>query len=159
VDQTIRYQGAIIHDHHILLLQQTDHGSGRSYWLLPGGRMEGDETEEQCVQREVLEETGLHVAVQALLLDEPNILGRSYRQRKTYRCAYRSGDARPGYEPEAQYRMAYSFTAIGWFDLRDPTQWNAQMVADPITYPLLCRIQALVGYLITDSDVAAGDGV
>jgi 8-oxo-dGTP pyrophosphatase MutT (NUDIX family) len=158
VDQTIRYQAAVIRDHHILLLQQTDHACGRTYWLLPGGRMEVGETEEQCVQREVLEETGLHVTVQSLLLDEPNILGRSYRQRKTYRCAYRNGEARPGYEPEARYRTAYSFTAIGWFDLRDPTQWNAQMVADPITYPLLCRIQALVGYVMPDSSRAAGDG-
>jgi 8-oxo-dGTP pyrophosphatase MutT (NUDIX family) len=158
VDQTIRYQAAIIHQHHILLLQQTDHGSGRSYWLLPGGRMDGDETEEDCVQREVMEETGLDVTVQDLLLDEPHIRGRSYRQRKTYRCAYRSGDARPGSEPEAQYHMAYSFTAISWVDVRDPTQWPADMVADPITYPLLCRIHTLLGYAMTTSDSATGDG-
>ena len=66
-----RYQGAIIRDHHILLIQQTEHASGRSYWLLPGGGIEPDETEEDCVQREMWEETGLHVHVQCLLLDEP----------------------------------------------------------------------------------------
>ena len=42
-----RYQGAIIRDHHILLLKQTEHASGRSYWQIPGGRIEQDETEEQ----------------------------------------------------------------------------------------------------------------
>ncbi|HYF63057.1 MAG TPA: NUDIX hydrolase [Herpetosiphonaceae bacterium] len=153
--RTIRYQAAVIRDHHILLLQQTDHGCGRTYWLLPGGRREAGETEEHCVEREVLEETGLHVTVQTLLLDEPNILGRSYRRRKTYSCAYRGGEARPGYEPEAAYRTAYSFTAIGWFDLRQPTAWNEQVVADPITYPLLRRIQGLLGY---GGHMAAGDG-
>ena len=50
-----RYQGAIIKDHHILLIKQTEHASGRSYWLIPGGGIEPGETEEVCVQREVLE--------------------------------------------------------------------------------------------------------
>ena len=71
VTRSTRYQGAIIRDHQILLIKQTEHASGRSYWLLPGGGIEPDETEERCVQREVLEETGLHVLVQDLLLDEP----------------------------------------------------------------------------------------
>ena len=46
-----RYQGAIIREHQILLLKQIEHASGRSYWQIPGGRVEPDETEEQCVQR------------------------------------------------------------------------------------------------------------
>src|SRR4051812_25705926 len=35
-----RYQGAIIRDHHILLLKQVEHASGRSYWQIPGGGIE-----------------------------------------------------------------------------------------------------------------------
>jgi len=46
-----RYQGAIIRDHHILLLKQIEHASGRSSWQIPDGGIEPDETEEQCVQR------------------------------------------------------------------------------------------------------------
>ena len=46
-----RYPGAIIKDHHILLIKQTEHASGRSYWLIPGGGIEPGETEEACVQR------------------------------------------------------------------------------------------------------------
>ena len=56
-----RYQGVIIWDHQILLLKQIEHASGRSYWQIPGGGIEPDETEEQCVQREMREETGLDV--------------------------------------------------------------------------------------------------
>ena len=48
-----RYQGAIIQDHHILLIKQSEPASGRSYWLIPGGGIEPDETEEVCVQREM----------------------------------------------------------------------------------------------------------
>ncbi len=145
-----RYQGAIIRDHHILLIKQTEHASGRSYWLIPGGRIEPDETEEICVQREMLEETCLQVQVQYLLLDEPNMPGRIYQRRKTYVCSILDGEARPGYEPEAEYATEYSFTEVGWFDLRHPTTWNEQIVSDPITYPLLQRIQAALGYAVAD---------
>jgi ADP-ribose pyrophosphatase YjhB (NUDIX family) len=150
VHRSIRYQGAVIHDHHILLLKQIEHASGRSYWLLPGGRMEPYETEERCVQREVLEETSLQVQVQRLLLDEPNISGRSYQRRKTYLCSVLDGEARLGYEPEAEYAAAYSFIEVGWFDLRRSSGWNEQIVHDPITYPLLQQLQSALGYLAAE---------
>jgi 8-oxo-dGTP diphosphatase len=91
MQRSIRYQGAVVRDHHILLIEQAEHASGHSYWLLPGGRVEPYETEQRCVQREVLEETGLHVQVHYLLLDEPNISGRSYQRRKTYLCSVLDG--------------------------------------------------------------------
>ena len=152
-----RYQGAIIYDHHILLIKQTEHASGRSYWLIPGGRIEPDETEEICVQREMLEETCLHVQVHYLLLDEPDMPGRICQRRKTYVCSILDGEARPGYEPEAEYATAYSFTEVGWFDLRHSTTWNEQIVADPITYPLLQRIQAALGYAVAHVPSIAQD--
>jgi ADP-ribose pyrophosphatase YjhB (NUDIX family) len=52
-----RYQGAIIKDDKILLIKHTEHESGRSYWVIPGGGREADETEMACVRREMLEET------------------------------------------------------------------------------------------------------
>jgi 8-oxo-dGTP diphosphatase len=153
-----RYQGAIIRDHHILLIRQTEHASGRSYWLLPGGGIEPGETEEGCVQREVREETGLHVHVQSLLLDEPYSPGGVYQRRKTYVCQVLDGEARPGYEPEAEYATAYSFTEVGWFDLSDPTSWNEQIVSDAITFPMLQRIQAAMGYAVAGKDAARSGG-
>src|SRR5215208_4898 len=137
-----RYQGAIIRDHHILLLKQVEHASGRSYWQIPGGGIEPDETEEQCVQPEMLEETGLHVQVVFLLLDEPSTPGAIYQRWKTYCCSILAGEARPGSEPEAEYADAYSFTEVGWFDLRHPTSWNMPLGASPFVYSWLQRIQA-----------------
>jgi len=114
VTRSIRYQGAIIQDHQILLLKQIEHASGRSYWQIPGGRIELDETEEQCVQREMLEETGLDVQIDALLLDEPSPPSDSIYQRwKTYRCTILAGEALPGSEAEADLVDAYSFTEVG----------------------------------------------
>lgn len=37
--------------------------NGRDEWELPGGRMEPEETPEQCVAREIFEEAGLRVQV------------------------------------------------------------------------------------------------
>ena len=152
VTRSTRYQGAIIRDHHILLIKQTELATGRSYWLIPGGGIEPDETEENCVQREMHKETGLHVQVHSLLLDEPSSPAGIYQRRKTYLCQILDGEARPGYEPEGEYATAYSFTEVGWFDLRHPTSWNEQIVSDPITYPLLQRIQAVLGYTVTGVD-------
>lgn len=141
-----RYQGAIIRDDHILLIKQTHHNSGHNYWLVPGGGIEPDETEEACVQREMQEETNLQVHVRSLLLEEPGIVGDIYQRRKTYLCSVVSGEAHPGYEPEEDAAAEYAITDIGWFDLRDSTTWNEQILHDPITYPLLQRIQAVLSY-------------
>ena len=98
--RNIRYQGAIIHDHHVLLLKQLEHASGRSYWQIPGGGIAPGETEEQCVLREMLEETGLSVQVDSLLLDEPSTPGAIYQRWKTYRCSILAGEARPAPNPK-----------------------------------------------------------
>jgi 8-oxo-dGTP pyrophosphatase MutT (NUDIX family) len=144
--RSTRYQGAVVRDHHILLIKQTELATGRSYWLIPGGRIEPNETEQDCVQREMREETGLHVRVEDLLLDEPSAPGSIIARRKTYVCRILAGEARPGCEPEAEHAAAYRFTQVGWFDLRRPATWNEQIVSDPITFPLLQRIQAALGY-------------
>jgi len=146
VTRSIRYQGAIIQDHQILLLKQIEHASGRSYWQIPGGRIELDETEEQCVQREMLEETGLEVQIDSLLLDEPSPPSDSIYQRwKTYRCTILAGEALPGSEPEADLVDAYSFTEVGWFDLRDPATWDARLGADSYIAAWLRRVQEALG--------------
>jgi 8-oxo-dGTP pyrophosphatase MutT (NUDIX family) len=140
-----RYQGAIIRDHQVLLLKQTEQASGRSYWQIPGGRIEPNETEEQCVQREMLEETGLEVQIDALLLDEPSPSDSIYQCWKTYRCVILAGEARPGFEPEAEYADAYHFTEVGWFDLRDPATWDARLGADSYIAAWLHRLRGVLG--------------
>jgi 8-oxo-dGTP pyrophosphatase MutT (NUDIX family) len=75
MQRTIRYQGAVLRDDHILLIQHRHYSTGHSYWLLPGGGREGEETAEACVQREVREETHLHVQVGQHLLDDPDMPG------------------------------------------------------------------------------------
>ena len=144
--RTIRCQGAIVRDHHLLLIQQREHASGRTYWVLPGGGQEGAETEIDCVIREMREETGLEVGVERLLAEVPDLGGGDYKWRHTYLCRVLGGEAAPGYEPEVEVADSYTFTAVAWFDLRDPQGWPLEILADPINQPQLEQIRELLGY-------------
>jgi 8-oxo-dGTP pyrophosphatase MutT (NUDIX family) len=151
VTSSTRYQGAIVQDHQLLLLKQIEHASGRIYWQIPGGGIESDETETQCVRREMLEETGLSVRVDSLLLDEPSAPDATYQRWKTYRCTILAGKAHPGSEPEAHYTDAYSFTEVGWFDLQYPVTWNERIEADSYIYAWLQRVQEALGYRVAST--------
>jgi len=97
----------------------------------------------------MLEETGLSVQVDSLLLDEPSTPGAIYQRWKTYRCSILAGEARPGSEPEAEYAEAYSFTEVRWFDLRHPAIWSAaQLGSDSFVYSFLQRVQQALGYAV-----------
>ncbi len=146
MNRIVRYQGAIVQEHKLLLIKHQEHAGGRTYWLIPGGGIEEGETEEACVQREMREETCLEVDVVRLLLEEPGRSGEMYPRYKTYLCEVRSGEARPGYEPEEEGSDNYAILEVGWFDLRDPASWDALAVNDPFTGPRLRKIREVLGY-------------
>jgi 8-oxo-dGTP pyrophosphatase MutT (NUDIX family) len=128
----------------ILLIKHREHADGRSYWVLPGGGIEADETELDCVRREVFEETNLDVSVLDLLLDEPSFLdnGGPYQRFKTYLCHPLTAEAAPGYEPQLEAAAVYAIVEVAWFNLGDETTWSDTILYDPIIAPLLRRIRA-----------------
>ena len=143
-----RYQGAIVRGDEILLIRHVEHGvNGRSYWLVPGGGIEAGETEEECVIREMQEETNLVVRVERLLLVNQSQDGKVYQQYKTYLCRVVSGEASPGYEPEEEASAIYAIAEVGWFDLREPEAWPDDVREDVITFPVLQQIRAVLGYV------------
>jgi ADP-ribose pyrophosphatase YjhB (NUDIX family) len=133
----IRYQGAVVHDHKLLLIKHSEHASGRSYWVIPGGGREKGESEEECIRREVREETHLKIQVIRQVLDQPSLEGDVYKRNKTYLCRVLDGKAQPGYEPEPEAAQKYSITEVGWFDLRDSSQWDPLVIGDPLPNPCL----------------------
>ena len=142
----IRYQGAVIRDDHILLIKHHEYETGHDYWVIPGGGRDDGETEEECVRREMKEETNLDVAVKQLLLDLPARPGHVYQRFKTYLCLPMAGEPSPGHEPEFAAGERYAITEVRWFDLRDETTWDEQVVSNPFTYPSLLKIQEILGY-------------
>ena len=146
MNRITRYQGAIIRDHHLLLIKHHEFASGRDYWVIPGGGREDGETEEQCVQREMKEETNLDVVVERLLLDEPEHPDGVYKRRKTYLCTPLAGEPRPGHEPELEAAEAYAITEVRWFDLRNEAAWGEKVNQDPFTFPQMQRIRVALNY-------------
>ena len=100
-EKTTRYQAAIVKNHRILMLKVWDHAfSGRTFWVIPGGGCNPNESEQECVRREVREETNLDVEVGPLILDEQESSGDMLQKVKTYACTIVGGDPLPGSEPE-----------------------------------------------------------
>jgi len=144
---TVRYQAAIIQNDHLLLLKVWDHTySGNTFWVIPGGARHDNETEEDCVRREVLEETHVHIEIDRLILDETELPDGLYQRAKTYACRILSGEPQPGLEPEIDTVDRATITQVGWFDMRDPTSWDSLALNDPITYPKLQRLRVALGY-------------
>jgi Ser/Thr protein kinase RdoA (MazF antagonist) len=138
----IRYQGAIIQDGKILVVQHRNHEDGRSYWLLPGGGRELGETEEECLRRELREETGLEVQIERLLLAQSP--AQAHSPRRTYWCTPIAGEAAPGYEPEPEVAAIYAIAAVRWLDLADEASWGEEIISDPYTYAELKAIREIL---------------
>jgi 8-oxo-dGTP pyrophosphatase MutT (NUDIX family) len=73
-------------DGRVLLVRRADD----RLWAMPGGWVDAAETSEQGAVREVLEETGLHVAVVRLL----HTARRSRSIHRTYGCSILGGELR-----------------------------------------------------------------
>ncbi|MCP5098220.1 MAG: NUDIX hydrolase [Chloroflexi bacterium] len=152
METAVRYQAAIVQDDKLLMLKVWDHAfSGRTFWVIPGGGRLPNETEEACVVREAKEETNLQVKIKQLLLDEAEPLGDMYKRAKTYLCQIVAGTPQPGLEPEVDTTEKTTIQAIGWFDLRDPNQWDPLAANDPFTEPKLQQIRTALGYAIDES--------
>lgn len=108
--------------------------------------MELGETPEECVVREMREETLLEVQVVQLILDEPDHPDSAYQRRKSYLCQVVSGEAAPGYEPELEASSVYTISAIRWLDLRTENNWGEEILQDECLYPQLTRFRQLLGY-------------
>lgn len=141
-----RYEGVIVREDQLLLIRHLHHDSGRTYWLFPGGGIEAGESDEECLRREMLEETNLVVKVDRLLLDQATEPDAVYVRRKMYLCHPVSGTASPGFEPEPEANSVYAIAEVRWFDLREPEGWDPLLVTDVLTYPLLLQVRHELGY-------------
>jgi len=139
-----RIQGLIIQDHKILLIRAYELLTGVSFWVIPGGGIEQDESDEECLIREVREETNLDVRIERMLIDQEAPPDGVYKRLRSYLCSPEGGSLEPGSEPEAAEDC--EIVAVRWFDLRNETEWSSDLRSDPYTYPHLIKVRQLLGY-------------
>ncbi len=143
-----RIEGIIVQDHKILLIRGYEIDTGQSFWVIPGGGLEAGESDEECVIREMQEETGLEVQVERLLREKslaPNLM---YKFVRSYLCIPIGGKLHSGSEPEDDN---FLITAVRWFDLRDENSWSIELQRNPFAYPALKEIRQTLGYSIPNT--------
>jgi len=139
-----RIQGLIIQNHRILLIRAYEIKTGASFWVIPGGGQEAGESDEECLSREMKEETGLDVRIGKLLIEQKAPPEDEYKILKSYICSPAGGSPEPGSEPEVEGQI--EIAAVRWFDLRDETGWSIDLRKDPYTYPHLVQVRHILGY-------------
>ena len=115
-------RGVIKKDEGIVLIHRIKKNSDveiRDYYVVPGGKMELGEREEETVKREVFEELGIHVNVGSRLIEVYNDFDDSIQV--FYECEYVDGVLGTGTGPEFtnhdEYYGVYKIEIIKYEDL------------------------------------------
>ena len=95
----VRATGILLEDNKILLVRQKVDDSRN--WSLPRGTQEFGETLEECMIREMKEETGLIVEIEKLLYVCDRIKEKNHVVHVTFKLRKTGGIVILGYEPEA----------------------------------------------------------
>ena len=67
VMKQIEVVAAIIHDDSRIFATQRGYGDWKDYWEFPGGKMEGEETPEDALKREIWEELETKIVIEQLI--------------------------------------------------------------------------------------------
>jgi len=99
---------AIFHNKKLLMVHIN---YGPKYWTIPGGGVDKGETREEAAQREVKEETGIHIKNLKYIMTYHS---KRHFMRSTVYC-FAAEAATTNIEPEDPGEIQ----SVGWFDLDD----------------------------------------
>lgn len=105
--------------------------------MLPGGALEVGESEEECLKREIKEETGLEVDIKEILFDDPGNGKDVYKRYVSFLCVPVEGSiAQIGFET-VDYRQIMELV---WCSIIDESQWNRYLLSEQF-YPSMKNIK------------------
>ena len=117
MEPIIRVNGVLIEDGKILLVEQ--YVTETRHWAHPGGRPELGETLEQCLIREIKEETGLDVSVDGLLYVTDRIRSDSHVVIISFLVSKKGGKLGTGSGPEFATGKIKSVKMVPLNELQD----------------------------------------
>ncbi|KOR36174.1 MULTISPECIES: 8-oxo-dGTP diphosphatase MutT [Planktothricoides] len=79
----------------ILIDRRKAHGLHGGLWEFPGGKIEPGETVEACIQREIREELGIEIAVQAHLITVEHTYSHFRVSLMVHHCRHLAGEPQP----------------------------------------------------------------
>jgi 8-oxo-dGTP diphosphatase len=109
--------GAVVQRDGALLLVRHEKPDREPYWVLPGGRLEPDETIPECAERELLEETGLEGRFTGVLYVSEFIAEGRHTVDVTARVEACSGEARLGSDPEVEEGSQATLKELRWVEV------------------------------------------
>ena len=83
---------AIIMQNDCILISKRTDSKHEGYWEFPGGKLEENETEEECLVREIQEELEISIEVQEHFHNSIYDYGDGALKLKAYRCKWVQGD-------------------------------------------------------------------
>ena len=109
--------GAVVERDGALLLVRHQKPDQEPYWVLPGGRLEPEETIPECARREVAEETGLRARFSGVLyVGEFMRRGRHTVDVVARMTAEDDAEARLGSDPEVAPDEEPTLREVRWVD-------------------------------------------
>ncbi len=95
--------GIVLSEGRVLIARRRDGVHMGGYWEFPGGKIEGGESAEGCVKREMREEVGLEVRVTRELAQIEYEYGSSRVRLWPFICEVVSGEARANEAAEVRW--------------------------------------------------------
>jgi 8-oxo-dGTP diphosphatase len=110
--------GAVVEREGALLLVRHQKPDRDPYWVLPGGRLEPDETIPECAEREVAEETRLSARFSGVLYVS-EFLREGRHTVDVIARMEAEGDARLGSDPEVAAGSEPTLRELRWVDAEE----------------------------------------
>jgi mutator protein MutT len=88
--------GVIRNQHNLILIDRRQQkGSMGGLWEFPGGKIEPNETVQECIAREISEELAIEIAVETLLIEIEHTYPQYHITLYVYNCRYIKGEPQP----------------------------------------------------------------